>query len=75
MSRFRLYVDSTATSYDADGKSPAKALRELCAAAGLELASQDGRYGRLTDGRSVSAMTMQWGRAHYADHGTTRFLR
>ena len=72
MSRYRLYLDSTKTEHSVSGKSPAKALRELAAAAGLTLASQDGRYGKLSDGRSASALTEPWSRAHYSDARTTR---
>lgn len=72
MSYYRLYVDSTKTEHSVKGSSPARALRELTAAAGLELASQDGRYGRLADGTTVAALTEDWSRAHYADARTTR---
>lgn len=72
MSGYRLYVESKRTDHRTTGRSPAKALRELTAAAGLELASQDGRYGRLTDGRTVSALTEPWGRVDRPDARTTR---
>lgn len=39
--------------------SPTKALRDWF---GDALASQDGRYGRLQDGRSCVALTMSWSR-------------
>jgi hypothetical protein len=71
MSSYRLYTKNK-TDYTTKATSPAKALRELCKMAGLELATQDGRYGKLTDGTSAAAMTEKWSRAHYADHGTTR---
>lgn len=72
MSTYSLYLDYTATDFVVKGKSPTKALRELCAAAGLSLAKQTGRYGRLEDGRPVAAMTQDWSRAHYPDARTTR---
>lgn len=53
--------------------TPARALRQLVALAGLALVSQDGRYGRTSDGTRVAALTVDAGRARYADHGTTRF--
>jgi hypothetical protein len=53
MSRYVLYVNGEASEHRTTGKSPARALRELAEMAGLELREQDGRYGRLTDGRSV----------------------
>lgn len=62
MSSYRLYLNSEKTDHRCQGSSPAKALRELCEAAGLELASQDGRYGKLADGRSCSALTEPWSR-------------
>jgi hypothetical protein len=62
MSRYRLYVASDRSDHVVAGRSPAKALRELVEAAGLELASQDGRYGRLVDGTTVAAMTEAWSR-------------
>lgn len=71
MSYYRLYADR-ATDHVVKGSSPAKALRELCAAAGLTLASQDGRYGRTSDGQSVSALTEPWSYSRQRDHGTTR---
>ncbi|MFL5312240.1 MAG: hypothetical protein ACJ79H_17545 [Myxococcales bacterium] len=74
MSSYRLHVDSTATEYTVEGSSPRKALTELVAAAGLELASQNGRYGRLADGRSVSALTMPWSRRRLDPHERTTRL-
>jgi hypothetical protein len=74
MSAYRLYVASDRTDHRVKGRSPAKALRELVEAAGLELASQDGRYGRLVDGRAVAAMTEDWGRVDGPDARTTRLL-
>jgi hypothetical protein len=67
MSRYRLHVgdNSEATEFTVKGRIPAKALRELVAAAGLTLANQNGRYGTLTDGRKVVAFTEPWGRAYY----------
>jgi len=52
----------TGKEYELDAASPAKGLTALCAKAGLKLASQDGRYGRLEDGTSVMAATMPWSR-------------
>lgn len=72
MSGYKLYVDGEATEHRVAGRSPAKALRDLAALAGLELVSQQGRYGKLADGRSASALTERWGRAHYSEAGTTR---
>lgn len=74
-STYILYVDSRETEHRVKGRSPAKALTELVAAAGLELASQNGRYGKLADGRSASAMTAQWGRVDSPDARTTRIAR
>lgn len=71
-STYVLAVDGTATERRVNGRSPAKALREMVEAEGMELASQDGRYGKLADGRSVSALTVAWSRVHNSDHGTTR---
>jgi len=71
MRHYRLYTEDK-TDYVVAAPSPARALRMLVNAAGLTLESQDGRYGKTTDGTSVSAMTCQWSRAHYSDHGTTR---
>ena len=71
MSYYRLHTD-TATEYRTKGSSPAKALRELAAQAGYELATQNGRYGTATDGTHLSALTEAWGRVHYSDARTTR---
>ena len=62
MSRYELLVGNDRTGRVVAGTSPAKALRQLCADAGLVLASQDGRYGRLVDGRTVAALTEAWSR-------------
>lgn len=70
-SSYRLYTDEK-TEYTTKAKSPAAALEMLTEMAGLELASQDGRYGKLTDGRWAAAMTEKWSRAHYTDARTTR---
>jgi hypothetical protein len=76
VSRYRLYLDSKKTDFTTDGKSPAKALKELVAAAGLTLVSADGRYGKLDDGRSASAMTETWSRRRLdPNERTTRLLR
>jgi hypothetical protein len=72
MSRYRLYVAGEQTEHAVEGRSPARALRELVQVAGVKLVHQDGRYGRLEDGRRCSALTEPWGRAHYADARTTR---
>ncbi len=72
MSYYRLYTDSSKTDYRTKGNSPTKALRELADMAGMELASQDGRYGKTTTGQSVSAMTEPWGRVDSPDARTTR---
>jgi hypothetical protein len=72
MSTYRLYVDSTKTEHTVKGKSPAKALKELAAQAGLTLATQDGRYGRLSDGTTACALTEPWSRVDSADARTTR---
>ncbi len=71
-STYRLYLDSTRTDHSVKGNSPAKALTELAAEAGLNLTIQNGRYGKTSDGQSVSALTENWSRAHYADARTTR---
>jgi hypothetical protein len=71
MSAYVLYTTEN-TGHRTTAKSPAAALRELCKMAGLTLESQNGRYGKTTDGQNVAAMTVNWNRAHYADHGTTR---
>lgn len=42
--------------------TPNKALREFF---GDKLASHDGRYGKLTDGRTCIALTTNAGRAYY----------
>lgn len=67
MNRYKLYpahgVDpETGKEYETDAASPAKGLVALCDKAGLKLASQDGRYGKLEDGSSVMAATMPWSR-------------
>ena len=62
MSYYRLYLESATTEHSVEGNSPAKALVQLVALAGLELASQNGRYGRLSDGRLVGALTEPWSR-------------
>jgi len=62
MSCYTLHVEGVKTGEAVKGTSPRKALEELCEQAGLTLASQDGRYGRLDDGRHVSALTAPWGR-------------
>jgi hypothetical protein len=67
-------VGNTRTDFVVKGTRPAKALTELVTAAGLALASQNGRYGRLHDGTSVSAMTEAWGRVDSPDARTTRLL-
>jgi hypothetical protein len=72
MSTYRLNVDSQKTEHTVKGTSPAKALKALVEQAGLALASQDGRYGKLADGRSVSALTEPWGRVDSPDARTTR---
>jgi hypothetical protein len=74
VSTYRLYVDSTKTEHTTKGSSPTIALRKLCSAADVALASQDGRYGRLTDGRSCAALTEPWGRVDAPDARTTRLL-
>lgn len=71
-SSYRLHVDGENTEFRVKGRSPAKALCELVEAAGLELASQDGRYGKLADGRSCMALTEPWGRVDSPDARTTR---
>lgn len=71
-SHYVLSVNLETTEHRVAAESPAKALRELVAAAGLTLASQDGRYGKTTDGQSVSALTAKWGRVDYPDARTTR---
>ena len=73
MNSYRLYTD-TKTDHVTKAKSPAAALKTLVEMAGLELASQNGRYGKTTDGTNVSAMTVDWSRAHYSDARTTRLL-
>ncbi len=73
-STYRLYLESHETDHTVAAASPGKALVLLASAAGVTLASQNGRYGKTTDGRSVSALTMKWGRAHYSDARTTRLL-
>lgn len=50
-------------------ETPNKALRSFF---GDKLTWSKGRYGRLADGRSVTALTEKWSRVHNADHGTTR---
>lgn len=70
---YRLYL-AQKTDHTVKADTPAKALRELVAAAGLELATQDGRYGRTTDGQYAAAMLVDTSRVRYADHGTTRLL-
>ena len=55
-----------------EAATPNKALREFF---GDDLASHDGRYGRLTDGRSCVALLVHAGRRRYADERTTRVLR
>lgn len=62
MSYYRLHVESERTKHRVEGTSPARALRRMVAAAGLELRRQDGRYGKLMDGRSCSALTEPHGR-------------
>lgn len=74
MSAYRLYVDSERTEFRVKGSRPAKALAELVAEAGLTLASQDGRYGRLDDGRAVMALTEPWGRVDRPGARTTLSL-
>ncbi len=70
-STYTLYLDSNATDFSTQAATPAKALTALAAAAGLELATKNGRFGKLTDGRNASALTNAWGRAHYR-HDTHR---
>ncbi len=75
MSYYRLYLTNTLhgkTDYRVKGNSPAKALRELVAMAGMELVTQNGRYGKTTDGERVAAMTEPWGRVDGPDARTTR---
>lgn len=68
MSRYRLHVNGEKTEQEVEGKSPGKALVELCARLDLTLVSQDGRYGKATHPdtgstlQSVSALTMPYGR-------------
>lgn len=70
-SRYRLYGKQK-TDFVVKAATPAKALVELVKLAGLELASQNGRYGKLADGTAVSAMTEPWGRVDSPDARTTR---
>jgi hypothetical protein len=72
MSTYRLYVDGAVTEHRVKGTKPAAALRELCVAAELQLASQSGRYGHLDDGRSAVALTEPWGRVDGPEARTTR---
>lgn len=74
MSRYVLYVENETTEHEVKAGSPAKALRELVALAEVELESQNGRYGRTTDGKFVAALTIPWGRTDERDARTTRFL-
>ena len=74
-STYRMYIDSSSTEYTAKGSYPAKAMREMAAAAGITIASQDGRYGKTTDGHSISAMTATWGRTVTSEERTTRTIR
>jgi hypothetical protein len=62
MSYYVLYIDGATTEHRIKGTSPAKALRELTEMAGLTLTSQNGRYGRDGDSRTVVALTQKWGR-------------
>jgi hypothetical protein len=71
-STYVLYIANEKTEHVTKMNSPAKALKALAAAAGLTLASQNGRYGRTTDGRNVAALTAPWSRTRYADERTTR---
>lgn len=82
MSSYKLLVAGKGVVLDGEvkeltvkGRSPAKALTQMAEMVGLELASQDGRYGRLTDGRTVMAATEAWGRRSYRDARTTRPMR
>ena len=75
MSYYRLYIDSDRTEYRVKGKSPAKALLELTALAGLTLVSNNGRWGKLNDGRSAGALTEAWGRVDSPDARTNRPFR
>ena len=54
--------ESTGKELVAEARTPAKGLTALCAAAGLTLASQDGRYGVTTEGEKVMAATCPWAR-------------
>jgi len=72
MSTYRLHLDNERTDHRVKGTSPAKALRELCTLAGLDLATQDGRYGRTAAGQHVMALTESWSAVRHDDHGTTR---
>ncbi len=71
-STYVLYLDSQKTDHAVKGTSPTKALRELVELAGLNLASQTGRYGKVADGRSASALTATWGRTDTPDARSTR---
>lgn len=69
MSAYKLLVDGKGVVLAGEqkelvvqGRSPAKALAEMVEMVGFTLASQDGRYGRLTTGESVMAATCPWGR-------------
>lgn len=76
MSQYKLYIESDPTQHVVAGTSPAKALPLLAKMAGLNLVSQNGRYGRVkvddATTAGVSAMTMPWGRVDYPDARTTR---
>lgn len=54
--------DGSTKELEVKARTPARGLKLGVEAAGLTLASQDGRYGKLDDGRSVMAATMPWGR-------------
>ncbi len=72
LSTYSRTTTAVATDYVVKGTSPTKALRELAALAGYELAEQDGRYGTAADGTKLMALTEKWGRVDSPDARTTR---
>jgi hypothetical protein len=69
LNRYKPLIDGKAITLDGewkelevDARTPAKGLRVACELAGLTLASQDGRYGILDDGRPIMAATCPWTR-------------
>lgn len=60
-----LFVGNDGTEHTVKASSPASALQILAAQAGLNLDTQNGRYGRTADGKQVSAMLVSGGRKTY----------